>query len=147
MQSNFLKSHVIDVVEPVAAAAQTALASDVVDLKGYQNVTFIALLGDVTTDCVLTLTLYHGTLADGSDMVATDVASTFTAGASDADSKVLAVEGYNPTRRYAQARLTRTVANAAVGGIIAIRSGAHLLPVTQGATVLAADLGAPIQSA
>lgn len=144
---NFLHNNVIDVVEPAAAAAQTALESDVVNLSGFQGVTFVALLNDVSDGSVITLTLFHGTLENGSDMEATDIAATFTAGATNADSKALAVEGFNPTKQYAQARLTRTTANAVVGGILAIRHHPKTAPVTQGATVIAADFGAPMVDA
>lgn len=144
---NFLANHKLSVVEGAATAAQTALESDVVDMKGYDDVTFLALLGDVTTGCVLTLTIQHGALADGSDMANTSVAATFTAGASDADSKLLAVEGYIPTKRYARAVLTRTAANAVLGGIIAIQGQPKAAPVTQDASLIASDFGAPVLAA
>lgn len=144
---NFLKNNVIDVVEAAAAAGQTTLDSDVVDLLGFNGVTFLALLGDVSATSVLTLKLQHGDLANGSDMADTEASCTFTAGASDADSKVMAVEGFDPTKRYARARLTRGTADAVVGGIISIRHHPKTAPVTQGATVIASDFAAPLVSA
>lgn len=144
---NFLANNKLSVVEAAATAAQTALDSDVVDMLGFDTATFIALLGDVTDTCVLTLTLQHGDEAGGGDMESTGVAATFTAGASNADSKILAVEGHHPTKRYCRARLTRTTANAVVGGIIAIQSNPKVAPVTQDATVIASDFGAPVLAA
>lgn len=145
--NNFLVNNKLAVVEVAATAAQTALESDVVDMNGFDTVTFLALLGDVSDGSVLTLTIQHGALADGSDMANTGVAATFTAGASNADSKILAVEGHHPTKRYCRARLTRTTANAVVGGIIAIQSNPKVAPVTQDASLIASDFGAPVLAA
>ena len=136
---NFLTSHKLAVVEAAAAAGQTTLTSDVVDMKSFRNCAFLALLGDVSDTSVLTLTLQLGDESDGSDMADTELAATFTAGASDADSKLLAVECQSPAKRYVRAKLTRGTANAVLGGIIAIQSQPHTLPTTQDATVIASD--------
>ena len=138
---SFLKNNKLAVVEATAAAAQTALTSDIIDMDGWDSVTFIALLGDVSDTCVLGLNVEHGDAAAGGDMADTTLNATFTAGASDADSKVLAVELHKPTKRYARAVLTRTTANAVVGGIIAIQSGPSVAPVTQHASIIDSDIG------
>ena len=57
---NFLMNSKLTRVEPAAAAAQTLLTSDVVDMKGFDAVTFIAFLGDVLDTSVLTLQVQHG---------------------------------------------------------------------------------------
>lgn len=141
---NFLANHKLAVVLAAAAAAQTALESDVVDMKGFDGATFVGVLGDVTATCVLTLTIQHGDLADGSDMVNTAIAATFVAGASDADSAALAVEGFHPTKRFCRAVLTRTTANAAVNSIVCIQSQPKTAPVTQDASIIASDFGTPV---
>lgn len=131
---NFLTHNKMAVVEAAAAGAQTALTSDIVDLKDFGGVVFAALLGDVSSGCVLTLNVEHGDESGGGDMAATTLSATFTAGASDADSKLLTVEHYHPLKRYARAKLTRTTADAVVGGILAIQFEPRDLPVTQGAS-------------
>lgn len=138
---SFLKNNKIAVVEAAAAAAQTALTGDIVDMDGYDSVTFIALLGDVTSGSVLGLNVEHGDESGGGDMVDTTLNATFTAGASDADSKVLAVELHKPLKRYARAVLTRTTQNAVVGGIISVQSGPSKAPVSQDATVIDHEIG------
>ena len=106
-----------------AAAAQTDVVSEIVDLNGYDSILAIAALGDVSDGSVLGLVLEFGDDAGGSDMAAhTDldgdaVSATFTAGAADADDKVLAIVHNNPTKRYVRARLTRGTADAVVEGI------------------------------
>ena len=139
---NLSKSIKVTVVEAAAAAAQTELVSDVLDMTGYDGVMFIALTGDVTSTSVLTLTA-KGNSANSvsSPTPVTQKAATFTAGASDADSKVLLVDVYDPALRYIFASLTRTVADAVVGGIIAIQYSADYRPTTQDATVIASAIG------
>lgn len=128
----------VTVVEAAATAATTELVSDVLDMQGYDGVIFIALLGDVTDTSVLTLTA-KGNSANSvsSPTPVTQASATFTAGASSADSKVLMVDVCDPALRYMFASLTRTAANAIVGGIIAIQYSADLKPTTQDATVIA----------
>lgn len=107
-------------VANAAAAATSAVNSSTVDATGAQGVRFVAALGDVTTGCVLGLKIQAGALSDGSDAADVAGASTaFTAGATDADVKLLAVEAFSPTKQYYRAVLTRTTANAVVNSIIA----------------------------
>ncbi len=46
---NWNTNNKMAVVEPAAAAAQTALTSDIVDLKDYGGCVFAALMGDVSS--------------------------------------------------------------------------------------------------
>lgn len=144
----FLENNRLAVVEAAAAAAQTELVSDTVEMKHNEGVVFLAILGDVTATSVLTLTLQTGDASDGSDAEDTGIIATFTAGASDADSKILAVEGSGPTKKYCRAKLTRTTADAVVGGIVAIQTNPRgHVPITQHATVIDHAIGAPIEAA
>lgn len=140
---NLSKDIKITVVEAAAAAAQTELVTDVLDMSGYEGVMFIALLGDVTTTSVLTLTVKGNSANSVSTPtpVTQKATDAFTAGASDADSKVLLVDVYKPALRYVFGSLTRTTADAIVGGIIAIQYGARSKPTTQDATVIASAFG------
>ena len=109
-------------------------------MKGFDAVTFIALLGDVLDTAVLTLQAQQGDQSDGSD--ATNLAgvlATFTADATSADNNMLAVEIARPTKRYVRVTLARATANAAVDGIVAVQSSPAEAPVVQDASVLATD--------
>ena len=109
---NLSKDIKITVVKAAAAAAQTELTSDVLDMQGWAGVMFIALTGDVTTGCVLTLTAKGNSAnSTSSPTPVTQGSATFTAGDTDADSKVLIVDVYEPQMRYVFASLTRTAAN------------------------------------
>jgi hypothetical protein len=120
-----------------ATAAQTEVDGTAVDLANADGVVFTAALGDVTTGSVLGLKAQVSDtgVGDWADVVGS--ALTFTAGASDADSKLLVIDVVKPTKRYARAVLTRTTANAVVDGIFAEVYGKYSVPVTQGTTVLA----------
>lgn len=136
---NLSKDTKMIVVEAAAAAAQTELVTDVVDMQGFSSIAFIALLGDVSDTSVLTLTGKTNTANSVSSPTPVTLASpaTFTAGATDADSKILRIDLHKPRARYVFASLTRTTADAVVGGIIAVLYNPVNSPVTQDATVIA----------
>ncbi len=140
---NLSKDIKVTVVEAAAGAAQSELVSDVLDMSGYDGVLFIALTGDVSDTSVLTLTVKANSANSVSSPtpVTQKATDAFTAGAATADSKVLMVDVYKPTLRYVFASLTRTAANAIVGGIIAIQYGASNKPTTQDASVIASAFG------
>lgn len=145
---NLSKDVKITVVAAAATAAQTAVTSDVLDMSGYDGVMFIALTGDVTATSVLTLTAKANSANSTSSPtpVTQKATDAFTAGASDADSKALVVDVYRPTLRYVFAELTRTTANAVVGGIIAIQYSAANKPTSQAASVIASAFGLGVSS-
>jgi len=145
---NFLSNCKLTVVEAAATAAQTELVTDVLDMQGYEGVVFIALTGDVTATSVLTLTVKGNSANSVSTPtpIAQKASDAFTAGATDADSKVIMVDVYKPTLRYMFASLTRTTANAVVGGIIAIQYGAHNKPTSHDASVIASAFGLGVSS-
>lgn len=140
---SLLKNVKVTVVSGAAAAAQTAIDSSVLDMTGYDGVMFIALLGDVTTGCVLTLTAKGNTASSTSSPapVTQKATDAFTADATSADDKALIVDVYDPQLRYVFANLTRTTANAVVGGIIAIQYKAEFRPTAQAASVIASAMG------
>lgn len=139
MNPSLLNDVKVTVVEAAAGAAQTALDSDILDMSGYEGVLFIAMLGDITSGSVLTLAAQQNTANSTSGMATLSGSATFTAGASDADSKVLALDVYRPRERYVRAYLTRTTQDAIIGGVIAIQYGATKKPVTQHASVIDSD--------
>lgn len=140
---NLSKDIKVTVVEAAATAAQTELVSDVLDMQGWAGVMFVALTGDVTTGCVLTLTAKGNSAnSTSSPTPVTQGSATFTAGDTDADSKALIVDVYDPALRYVFASLTRTTANAVVGGIIAIQYQPDSKPTSQSASVIASAVAA-----
>lgn len=140
--NSLLRSIDVRVVSGAVAAGTTEVVSSVIDMQGYDGVLFVALTGDVTDTSVLTLTAKGNTAnSTSSPTPVTQAAATFTAGASNADSKSLVVEVANPLMRYMFASLTRTTANAVVNGIIAILYRGHIQPSTLDASVIASTFG------
>lgn len=145
---NLSKSIKVTVVEAAATAGTSALTTDVLDMSGYEGVMFLALTGDVTASSVLTLTVKANSANSVSSPtpVTQKATDAFTAGATDADSKVLMVDVYKPTLRYVFGVLTRADQNAVVGGIIAIQYCATNMPTTQDASVIASAFGLGVAS-
>lgn len=145
---NLSKDCKITVVEAAATAGTSDLTTDVLDMTGFEGVMFIALTGDVTAASELTLTVKGNSANSVSSPtpVTQKATTTFTAGASDADSKVIMVDVYRPTLRYQFAVLSRAAQNAVIGGIIAIQYGAHNKPTSQHASVIASAFGLGVAS-
>jgi hypothetical protein len=124
-------------VEAAAAAAQTLLTTDIVDMQGFDSVAFVAILGDVTDTSVLTLKGFVNDTNDTNTPVELANPVTFTADATNADNKLLILELHKPRDRYVYATLARGTANAAVNGILAILFNSRERPVAQDAVVIA----------
>lgn len=125
-------------VEAAAIAGTSELTSDVVDMAGFDAVRVIGILGDVTDTSVVTLNLKSNSAnSTSSPTPTTEASATYTAGASDADNKLLTVDVVRPTGRYVFATLTRTTANAVVNGIILELYRSRTVPVSQDSTVIA----------
>lgn len=140
MHASLLKNAKITRVANASAAAQTAVAGTILDMQGFDSVLFIASLGDVSDTCVLTLAAQQNTANSATGMAALAGTATFTADATSADNKLLALDVRYPRERYVRAYLTRTTANAVVDSITAIQYNAKDLPVTQSSTVLVSAL-------
>lgn len=120
------------------AAAQTAVETSAVDMANRHGARFTVLLGDVASGSVLGLKAQHSDTGSG-DWVDLEGVLAFTAGASDADNKLLVLDVIRPERRYLRVVLSRGTANAAVDGVLVDVYGHLAHPVTQGSTVLASD--------
>jgi hypothetical protein len=145
---NLSKCCKITVVSAAAAAAQTEIKSDVLDMSGFDGVMFLALLGDVTSGSVLTLTAKGNTAnsTTSPSPVTQKATAAFTASSSSADSKVLMVDVAKPPLQYIFASLTRTTQDAIVGGIIAIQYCGKEQPTAHDASVIASAFGVGVSS-
>jgi hypothetical protein len=119
---------------PVAAGTTDTQVGPVLDTEGYDSVTFVMLLGTVTTAAVFTLQVADGTLANGGDLavVTGGVALTDAGGASSG--KLLVSEIYRPVKRYVQLQLKRTIANVVISGAVAILHHGKAVPVASPST-------------
>jgi hypothetical protein len=113
------------VLHDAASAATTTLNGSIVcDTQGADGITVIAALGDVTTGSVLGLQVQHGDSNSTTGMTDITGASVgFTAGASNADLKLLQVNVGKLTKRYVRVVITRGTANAVLNGVFGILHG------------------------
>lgn len=143
MHLNLVHDAKIMRVANAAAAATDPIDTAVVDTQGYDSIAFVAFLGDVTADSVITLTVKTNSASHTSvpTPVTTEAkAGPFTAGASDMDHKAVVVDVMKPRDRYVFATLTRTAQNAVVDGIFAICYNAAERPLAaQDASIFAAE--------
>lgn len=143
---SMLKECKITRVENSASAGTTDLETDILDMSGYDGVLFIAVLGDATSGSVLELQVLGNTASSVSSPTPVELTvddATYTAGASDADNKLLIVDCVRPNYRYVYAKLVIDTQNCVVDAIIAIQYRAKNVPVTQGSTVLDSALIGP----
>ena len=122
------------------AAGQAANNSDVLDTRGFDSVTIVALIGAVTATGTVTMKIQQGTESGGGDMA--DLEGTSVALTASDDDKMLAVEIYRPQERYLRAVVTTATADGVIDGVIAILRDPHKIPVTQGSDVAAFELHA-----
>lgn len=117
-----------------AAAAQTDVTSDGVDMVGYSGCEFVCAIGDIAATGSVSMTVQQSD-DDG-------VADTYgdlegaTAAADDTGSDLLLrVAVAFPRKRYLRAVVTRATANSVVDGILAVRYNPVREPVDEDASV------------
>ncbi len=114
--------------------------SDVLDTRGFDSVTIIALIGTVAVTGTVTMKIQQGAESDASDMA--DLTGTSVVLTDTDDNKMLAVELYRPRERYVRAVVTTVTAAGVIDGVVAVLRDPHQIPVTQGSDVAAFELHA-----
>lgn len=117
----------------VAAGTGDTITFTEVDMRGYNSVLFLVVLGAVTATGTARL-----------NVKASDTSATYGAGTIDTlataaqealattgdSNKVMSIEVFKPRRRYLRAQLVRATANIAVESVIAILYNAQDEPTT-----------------
>ena len=128
------EARVTRIMGAVAAGFGDTQTSAIIDMAGYEAVTFIVLMGAIAAGGSANITVNQGNdpaLADTA--VVEGAAVTFT----DADDGLAAlIDIRQPTDRYLEVDIARAVANVAIDGVLAAQYRVRDLPVTQDATVL-----------
>lgn len=115
-------------VSNAVAAGTSAVNSSVVDMSGFDGVTFQVAVGAIVSGAATSLKIQQGQESDGSDMA--DLAgSSITIGDTD-DNKLFAVEIVQPRERYLRCVVSRATQNATIDSITAIQSVAAEEPTT-----------------
>ncbi len=119
-------------VSNAVSAGTTDVDSTAVDLTAAESVTFLVLLGALTSTNVTTAKLQesddNSTFTDVTGGTASDTVD-------DDDNQILVLEYLRAKKRYVRVKLTRATANAVVDGIVAEIHGLRNSPPTNGATV------------
>lgn len=117
------------------AAGTTDVNGAVIDFANVESARGLAILGDVTDTAVLALKFQSGDASDGGDFADVSGATTtpFTAGASNADLKILELTVTRPAaKRYGRFVLDRGTANAVLAAMIHETYGHRNTPAPAG---------------
>jgi hypothetical protein len=137
MENLFIGAKITRVINTTAAGT-TAVNGSVIDMQGFENVSFTALFGAITSTAVTGIKAQQGNASDGSDMA--DLTGTAIAIADTGSNKALAIDVIKPEKRYVRLVVTRGTANAVIDGAIAMQYGARVEPVTNDTTIADAKL-------
>lgn len=124
------------------ATGTTGFNSEVVDMAGANEVTFIAAFGTSYNSLTATLTAQTGDesdLSDAADLTGSIVSVTEGAtGTAVLSNNCLVVNVPNPGHRYVRATVDLSGATGTVDGVFAVLSGFRNCPVDQDSTVYSA---------
>jgi hypothetical protein len=122
-----------------AAGTPATVKCTIVDMEGFEAVTFVAAFQTVVNDSVVTLKAAQGTVNNTANMTA----SVATLGAITSDgtdialsNKMLALTVVKPRDRYVECQIVIADQNAPIDSVVAILSGARDRPTVQGSTVI-----------
>ena len=129
--NNLVSEAKITRVENAAAAAQTDVTSDSVDMQGFGSCCFIIAAGAIADTG--TFDAHAEGSSDDSNWDELDASITQMVTADD--NKLAVLEIVNPQHRYLRVVIERGTADSSVDSVIAIQTAADREPVTQSATV------------
>lgn len=115
-----------------ANETSTGQDSAEVDMAGYEGIRAFFILGNTTGDATFTCSLRGSTASGGTYAEITGATVTTTTGQGD---KGVVVTCHRPLTRYIKARIVRSAANAAHGGIMLDQYGPKFLPITDSTTL------------
>ena len=131
---NLSKDVKVTLVQAPLADGQTDPDSGSVDMRGFEGVMFLGIVGTVTGSG--TASLKASQSPDNSNF--NDLSGVVATGEAGGSDKFLVLDVYRPLERYVRTTLTRDVANSVYGGTIAIQYGAHNKPTIHDVATLAA---------
>ena len=138
--ANFIRSLLNGVMfEKVLAYTSASDTGDTdttsVDCAGAEGVLFLVDLGTVSTGGLATCKVQQSS-DDGSSDAFSDVEGSSLVNIGDASTiKQLLIEVINPQKRYQRLRITRSVGDVVIDGVIAMTFGHKAEAVDQGTTV------------
>ncbi len=119
------------------AASTTNRKATIVDMAGYEGVTFVLTLGTMLNTGTVVLKAAQGDENDTAKMTES-VATTGTVTSDGTDNVQLVLDVIKPKGRYVEAQVELDTANSLIEGIVAILHGPRDKAVSQPDAVLAA---------
>lgn len=123
-------------VQAALADGQTDPDSTRVDMRGWDGVCFVCILGAITATGTVTMVAKQA----ATDIVGDALSGASVAAADDDDDKLLIIDIFRPKDRYLGVTLTRATANSVIGGVLAIQYRGKSLPTTQATGTMAATV-------
>jgi hypothetical protein len=121
-----------------AAGTSSPVSGSIIDMKGYDSVTFIVGFGTIVSGAATSIKVQQDTdsaMGSAADLTGTSV----TVGDGD-DSKVAIVEVNQPRERYVRVQVLRATQNSTIDFGLALQSKANSEPVTHdSSTVLGSE--------
>ena len=116
------------------AAGTSAVNGSVIDMKGYDSVTFVVGFGAITSGAVTSIKAQQGAASDLGD--AADLAGTSITVADDDDDQAVMLEINQPRERYVRVVVSRATQSSEVDFGLALQSKANTEPVTHDTTTV-----------
>jgi hypothetical protein len=123
-----------------AGSSGGTVKGTILDMSGFEGVTFVAAFQDVLTTAAVTLKVAGGAVNDTGQMSLLAGGAAFTAGATDMDNKLMVLDVVRPTQRFIEVQVAIGTANAPIDSVVAIRWRSRKSPRTQGANVVASAI-------
>jgi len=132
---NLTKDSKFTRVSNAVAAGTSTINSGIIDMLGYESVTFQVCFGAIVASAVTSVKAQQDTAAAMGG--AADLLGTSITVADDDDNGVILLEVHAPRERYVRCVVSRATQNSTVDSIVAIQTGPKEAPVTQDATSVA----------
>lgn len=133
-----VKDYKITRIKNSVSASQATTKCSIIDMAGFDEVTFLVALGAVTNTGKVTVQVAQGDANSSGGMEV----STATSGVITSDgttialsNKIIALTVNKPLKRYLELQVITATANGVIDSVVAIQGQARTKPVTQ-------DLGA-----
>jgi hypothetical protein len=131
---NLTTSNKLTRVINATATGTTDINGSVIDMQGFDSVTFIVGFGTINASAVTSIKAQQGAASDLSD--AADLAGTSITVADDDDNQIVALEVVSPRERYVRVVVDRGTQHCVVDFGIALLSCAGVEPVTHDSTTV-----------
>ncbi len=135
---SILKDCAIDRAMVGVAAGQATNSGEDVDMANFEGVLFILAMGTLTGPGIITMHAEQSAVGGGAGYA--DIEGTAVAAVTSDDDKLLLLEVKKQGDRYIRPVVITSGGNGVIDGVIAVKYGSRVQPVTQPADVANSEL-------